>query len=61
MQSKTNHMHLLLATPCSWEALLLVLDNRPFPDLRHILRYNDDSRARVFAEWVSAGGCRAFD
>jgi len=29
------------------------MDNRPFPDLRHVLRYNDDARVQVFAEWVS--------
>jgi hypothetical protein len=42
-----------------WEALLLVMDNRPFPDLRHVVRYNDDSRVHVFAEWVSGGGGEA--
>jgi hypothetical protein len=38
---------------CRWHALLLVMDNRPFPDLRHIVRDADDERIQVFAEWVS--------
>ncbi|KAF8065512.1 EXOSC8 [Scenedesmus sp. PABB004] len=38
----------------SWSALLLVLDNRPFPDLRHIVRDAADERIDVFAEWISA-------
>jgi hypothetical protein len=33
---------------------LLVLDNRPFPDLRHIVRDAADERIDVFAEWVGA-------
>lgn len=39
---------------CRWHALLLVMDNRPFPDLRHIVRDADDERIQVFAEWVSS-------
>jgi len=38
---------------CRWHALLLVMDNRPFPDLRHIVRDANDDRIQVFAEWVS--------
>lgn len=30
------------------------MDNRPFPDLRHIVRDADDERIQVFAEWISA-------
>lgn len=29
------------------------MDNRPFPDLRHIVRDAADERIQVFAEWVS--------
>jgi hypothetical protein len=29
------------------------MDNRPFPDLRHIVRDADDERIQVYAEWVS--------
>ena len=36
----------------SWEALLLVMDNRPCPDLRAVVRAARDDRVRVFAEWV---------
>lgn len=39
--------------PCSWEALLIVMDNRPFPELRKIVREANDSRIWVHAEWVS--------
>jgi len=35
-----------------WEAVLLVADSRPFPDLHHILLDLNDTRAWVFAEWV---------
>ncbi|KAF6263567.1 hypothetical protein COO60DRAFT_1282230 [Scenedesmus sp. NREL 46B-D3] len=38
----------------SWTALLSVMDNRPFPDLRHIVRDAADDRIDVFAEWISA-------
>lgn len=31
---------------------MLVLDNRPFPDLRHLVMAAKDPRLRVFAEWV---------
>jgi hypothetical protein len=30
------------------------MDNRPFPDLRHIVRDAADERIDVFAEWVSS-------
>jgi hypothetical protein len=43
-----------LMSQCRWEAVLIVADNRPFPDLHHILRDMNDTRAWVFAEWVSA-------
>lgn len=36
-----------------WEALLLVLDNRPFPELRKIVRELNDPRIWVHAEWVN--------
>ena len=36
----------------SWQAFLLVMDNRPFPDLRHIILDQQDERIQVFAEWV---------
>lgn len=37
-----------------WEAVLLVLDARPFEDLHHIVQDFHDDRIWVFAEWVSA-------
>ena len=37
-----------------WEAVLLVADSRPFPELHHILLDLNDTRAWVFAEWVSS-------
>lgn len=36
----------------SWEAVLLVLDSRPFEDLHHIVEEFQDDRIWVFAEWV---------
>lgn len=35
-----------------WEAVLIVLDSQPFPDLAHILQSLDDDRVWVFAEWI---------
>ncbi|DBB10253.1 TPA: hypothetical protein ACH3X3_001818 [Trebouxia sp. C0006] len=35
-----------------WEAVLVVLDSRPFPDLAQILQQLDDDRVWVFAEWI---------
>ncbi|KAG2428579.1 hypothetical protein HYH02_014281 [Chlamydomonas schloesseri] len=37
----------------SWEALLIVMDNRPFPELRKIVREANDSRIWVHAEWIN--------
>jgi hypothetical protein len=34
----------------------MVMDNRPFPELRRIVRDLNDSRIWVYAEWVSPGG-----
>jgi hypothetical protein len=45
------------AATCSWEAVLLVLDSRPFEDLHHIVEDFQDDRIWVFAEWVRAGMC----
>ena len=36
-----------------WEALLVVMDNKPFSDLHEILQEVADDRIWVFAEWVS--------
>ncbi|EFJ52303.1 hypothetical protein VOLCADRAFT_102964 [Volvox carteri f. nagariensis] len=36
-----------------WEALLVVMDNRPFPELRRIVRELNDSRIWVQAEWIN--------
>ncbi|GIL45617.1 hypothetical protein Vafri_2819 [Volvox africanus] len=36
-----------------WEALLIVMDNRPFPELRRIVREINDSRIWVQAEWIN--------
>lgn len=53
--SLINLLHSLKKqTHTRWHALLLVMDNRPFPDLRHIVRDADDERVQVFAEWISA-------
>ena len=41
---------------CRWEALLVVLDSRPFPDLRQVVADAADDRIYVFAEWVSTLG-----
>lgn len=35
------------------------MDNRPFPDLRHIVRDAADDRIDVFAEWVSSNAALA--
>lgn len=35
-----------------WEAIVMVLDSRPFPDLTHMLQKLDDDRVWVFAEWI---------
>jgi hypothetical protein len=43
---------LFIAAP-RWVALLLVLDSRPFAELRHIVRKLDDERIWVYAEMVS--------
>lgn len=40
------------SVPCRWEALLVVMDQQPFTDLREILREFDDSRIWVYADWV---------
>eukprot|EP00878_Enallax_costatus_P036477 GHUV01040967.1.p1 GENE.GHUV01040967.1~~GHUV01040967.1.p1 ORF type:complete len:318 (+),score=72.11 GHUV01040967.1:2345-3298(+) len=37
-----------------WVAMLMVMDNRPFPDLRHIVRDVADERIEVYSEWISA-------
>lgn len=53
--SLINLLHSLKRqTHTRWTALLLVMDNRPFPDLRHIVRDAADERVHVFAEWISA-------
>lgn len=44
---------LLYSISYSWEAVLIVLDSRPFNDLHHLLAEINDDRAWVFAEWVS--------
>ena len=38
---------------CRWEALLIVLDNRPFYELHRIIREFKDERIWAQAEWVS--------
>ncbi|KAG2500986.1 hypothetical protein HYH03_000808 [Edaphochlamys debaryana] len=40
-------------TDARWEAMLLVMDNRPFPELRKIVREVNDSRIWVHSEWIS--------
>lgn len=40
-----------------WQALMVVMDNRPFPELRQIVRNMSDDRIWVYAEWVSPRGC----
>ena len=41
-----------LPSTSRWEAIVMVLDSRPFPDLAHILQKLDDDRLWVFAEWI---------
>lgn len=38
---------------CRWEAVFVVMDDKPFQDLHHILAEFNDDRLWVFAEWVS--------
>ena len=35
-----------------WEAIITVLDSRPFSDLAHMLQQLDDDRVWVFSEWI---------
>jgi hypothetical protein len=35
-----------------WEAVLIVADSRPFPDLQQIVMEHNDTRIWVFAEWI---------
>lgn len=37
---------------CSWEAIIVVMDSRPFRDLHHIIQEYEDERVWVYAEWV---------
>ena len=43
----------LPSLPCSWEAVLVVLDSQPFAGLPHILQDLNDTRVWVFAEWIA--------
>ncbi|MEW5310668.1 MAG: hypothetical protein WDW38_002444 [Sanguina aurantia] len=47
LQSLQNQTH------TKWEAMLLVLDNRPFADLRETVRNAHDDRVWVYAEWIN--------
>ena len=38
--------------PCRWEAILVVMDSRPFEDLSLILQEVQDERIWTFAEWI---------
>jgi hypothetical protein len=44
---------LLLQLIRRWEANLVVMDDRPFPDLQKMVAHEQDERIWVFAEWVS--------
>lgn len=44
------------STPCRWEAVILVMDGAPFPELHSIVAGSDDPRIWVFAEWVRSWG-----
>ena len=37
---------------CSWEAILVMVDKKPFPEAYDIIQSLNESRAWVFAEWV---------
>lgn len=37
---------------CSWEAVFVVADKKPFPEMYTILESMNETRAWVFAEWV---------
>ena len=37
---------------CSWEAVIVVMDSKPFHDLAAILNRLQDHRIWVFAEWI---------
>ena len=49
-----EHARLISCAPrYRWEALLVVMDSKPFGDLHYILQEFADDRIWVFAEWVS--------
>ena len=37
--------------PCRWEAILMVMDSRPFQELSQIVQETGDDRIWTFAEW----------
>lgn len=37
---------------CSWEAILVVADSKPFPQIHDVVESMNDDRIWVFAEWV---------
>jgi hypothetical protein len=42
----------LAGTWCRWQALLVVMDNRPFNDMAHMLQRFRDDRISLYASWV---------
>eukprot|EP01023_Acetabularia_acetabulum_P013725 TRINITY_DN16639_c1_g2_i1.p1 TRINITY_DN16639_c1_g2~~TRINITY_DN16639_c1_g2_i1.p1 ORF type:complete len:415 (+),score=54.24 TRINITY_DN16639_c1_g2_i1:48-1292(+) len=38
----------------NWEAILMVMDQKPFHDLHHIVRNMSDDRIWIFAEWIGS-------
>ncbi len=40
---------------CRWEAILVVMDSRPFENLSQVLQEIGDERVWTFAEWIGPG------
>lgn len=49
----------LVSVGCSWEAVFVVVDKKPFPEMYTIIENMNETRAWVFAEWVRVLMCVA--
>lgn len=47
----------LVSVGCSWEAVFVVVDKKPFPELYTMIENMNETRAWVFAEWVRVQMC----
>lgn len=47
-----SQSYFLCSVECSWEAVFVVADKKPFPELYTILESMNETRGWVFAEWV---------